>query len=79
MTMNILTTIMGMLPMAFGRADFVGIPYASLGRTFVGGLLSSTTLTLVFVPLFYTIFDDISSTLRELLLGRRPAPARQEG
>ncbi|HHN75196.1 MAG TPA: efflux RND transporter permease subunit [Acidobacteria bacterium] len=74
--MTALTTIMGMLPMAFGKANFVGIPYASLGKTFVGGLLSSTTLTLVVVPLFYTFFDDIAEALRKLLTGR---PAAVEG
>ncbi|MDQ7087079.1 MAG: efflux RND transporter permease subunit, partial [Acidobacteriota bacterium] len=72
--MTALTTIMGMLPMAFGKANFVGIPYASLGKTFVGGLLSSTTLTLVVVPLFYTFFDDIAAALGRLLTGR-PAAA----
>jgi HAE1 family hydrophobic/amphiphilic exporter-1 len=69
--MTALTTIMGMLPLAFGSANFVGMPYAGLGKTFVGGLLSSTTLTLIFVPLVYTILDDAGEALRVLVLGRR--------
>jgi len=69
--MTALTTIMGMLPLAFGKANFVGLPYAGLGKTFVGGLLVSTTLTLVVVPLFYTLLDDVGETLRVLVLGRQ--------
>ena len=43
--------------MAFGDATFVGMPYSGLGKTFVGGLLSSTFITLVFVPVVYSIFE----------------------
>jgi HAE1 family hydrophobic/amphiphilic exporter-1 len=68
--MTALTTIMGMLPMALGKANFVGIPYSGLGRTFVGGLLSSTTLTLIVVPLFYILLDDAGVQLRLLWSGR---------
>jgi HAE1 family hydrophobic/amphiphilic exporter-1 len=68
--MTALTTIMGMVPMAFGKGNFVGIPYSGLGQTFVGGLLSSTTLTLVVVPLFYTLLDDVSDSLSLLVRGR---------
>jgi HAE1 family hydrophobic/amphiphilic exporter-1 len=68
--MTALTTIMGMVPMAFGKANFVGMPYAGLGQTFVGGLLSSTTLTLLVVPLFYTLLDDVSESLSVLVRGR---------
>ena len=57
--------------MAFGKGDFVGIPYSGLGRTFVGGLFSSTTLTLVVVPLFYTLLDDAGIQLKALVSGRR--------
>ena len=71
--MTALTTIMGMLPMAFGKGDFVGIPYSGLGRTFVGGLASSTTLTLVVVPLFYTLLDDAGVQLKRLV-GARQRP-----
>jgi Cu/Ag efflux pump CusA len=69
--MTALTTIMGMLPMAFGSASFVGMPYAGLGKTFVGGLLTSTTFTLIVVPLVYTVLDDLGESLRVLVLGRR--------
>jgi len=73
--MTALTTIMGMLPMAFGKANFVGFPYAGLGQTFVGGLLSSTALTLIVVPVFYTMLDDVSESLSILVRGRGRAAA----
>jgi len=73
--MTALTTIFGMLPMAFGDASFVGMPYSGLGRTFVGGLLSSTSLTLVVVPVFYTLLDDAGGRLARLIRGRAAAPA----
>ena len=77
--MTALTTIMGMLPMAFGKGDFVGIPYSGLGRTFVGGLASSTTLTLIVVPLFYTLLDDAGAQLKALVSGKRePRPELPE-
>jgi HAE1 family hydrophobic/amphiphilic exporter-1 len=74
--MTALTTIMGMVPMAFGQANFVGMPFAGLGQTFVGGLLSSTMLTLVVVPVFYTLLDDVSESLSVLVRGRSGQPER---
>ena len=73
--MTALTTIMGMVPMAFGKANFVGFPYSGLGQTFVGGLLSSTALTLIVVPLFYTMLDDVAESLSILVRGRGRAEA----
>jgi HAE1 family hydrophobic/amphiphilic exporter-1 len=60
--MTTFTTACGLIPMAVGNAKMIGMPYAPLGRTMMGGLLASTVLTLVIVPLCYTFFDD----LREL-------------
>ena len=57
-TMTALTTIGGLIPMAIGASEIVGIPYAPLGRTVIGGLVASTVLTLFVVPIFYTLIDD---------------------
>jgi HAE1 family hydrophobic/amphiphilic exporter-1 len=65
--MTTFTTIFGLLPMAVGNARMIGMPYAPLGRTMMGGLLASTVLTLVLVPLFYTYFDDLRVLFRRLL------------
>jgi HAE1 family hydrophobic/amphiphilic exporter-1 len=58
--MTTLTTVSGLIPMAVGNAKMVGVPYAPLGRTMIGGLVASTLLTLLIVPLFYTLVDDFS-------------------
>ncbi len=51
--MTALTTIMGMLPMALGHGEIVGISYAPLARAVIGGLFTSTVVTLFIVPLMY--------------------------
>ena len=65
--MTAATTIVGLLPMAIGKAGVVGIPYFPLARAVIGGLLASTVLSLLLVPLFYTYLDDFKTQLREML------------
>lgn len=79
--MTALTTVLGLLPMAFGKAAFVGIPYAPMGLTFVGGLTAGTFLTLLVVPLFYTLFDDARGTLslRAARIAKEWGPGRTKG
>lgn len=62
--MTAFTTIFGLVPMALGNSTLIGIPYAPLGRTIIGGIFTSTILTLIFVPLAYTYFDDLRKTVR---------------
>lgn len=57
--MTALTTIGGLIPMAIGASEIVGVPYAPLGRTVIGGLITATVLTLFVVPIFYTLLDDV--------------------
>jgi len=57
--MTALTTVGGMLPLAFADAPAEGIPYGAFGKTLVGGMTTSTILTLVVVPVSYTAFDDL--------------------
>lgn len=47
------TTIGGLLPLTLGGGDM----WAPLGWTIIGGLLVSTALTLIVVPVFYQIFE----------------------
>ena len=65
--MTALTTICGLLPMAVGNSSLIGIPYAPLGRVIIGGIATSTIFTLVFVPLFYTFFDDLREFWKRIL------------
>jgi HAE1 family hydrophobic/amphiphilic exporter-1 len=73
--MTALTTIFGLVPMALGDSDFVGVPYAPLGRTVIGGLTAATLLTLVFVPFLYLALDDLRVwSFRVLGAAARPRP-----
>lgn len=70
-----ITTIGGLLPMALGETEFIGIKYAPMGRMIVGGLLSSTFLTLMLTPVIYTFFDDIrtkSMKMIEMMFSSNP-------
>jgi HAE1 family hydrophobic/amphiphilic exporter-1 len=57
--MTALTTVAGMLPLAFSEQTGEGIPYGPFGKTLVGGMTTATVLTLVVVPVAYTLFDDL--------------------
>ena len=76
--MTTFTTVFGLIPMAVGNSNMIGMPYAPLGRTLMGGLVSSTFLTLLVVPLFYTYLDDLGGFLRSVsrgvLHGAGPVP-----
>jgi HAE1 family hydrophobic/amphiphilic exporter-1 len=65
--MTALTTIFGLLPMALGKTGLIGIPYGPMGITLIGGLISSTFLTLFAVPVFYTYFDDLRHFFPKLI------------
>jgi hydrophobic/amphiphilic exporter-1 (mainly G- bacteria), HAE1 family len=67
--MTTFTTICGLVPMALGNATVMGQPYAPMGRTMMGGLVSSTFLTLLLVPLFYTFLDDLRLALQRIAAG----------
>jgi len=57
------TTILGMLPMAVSRSQ--GSEMRSpMAIVVMGGLFVSTLLTLIVIPLIYTIFDDLAQKLR---------------
>jgi len=61
--MTAVSTIFGMLPVAFGKGD--GSEWrAPMGIVSIGGLVTSTFLTLLVVPVVYTLFDDVQRALR---------------
>jgi len=55
--------ILGMLPvaLAFGTSSEFR---TSMAVTVIGGLVSSTVLTLVVIPVVYTILDDLTLKVR---------------
>jgi HAE1 family hydrophobic/amphiphilic exporter-1 len=73
--MTTCTMIFAMLPLAikFGTGSEQRSPMATV---LVGGLLTSTVLTLIFVPVMYTYLDDLGNLLNRLgLAGQRWQPA----
>jgi multidrug efflux pump subunit AcrB len=48
-----ITTIVAMLPLALGQAEYVGAIGAPFAITVIGGLSFSTLLTLIFIPTLY--------------------------
>jgi HAE1 family hydrophobic/amphiphilic exporter-1 len=54
--MTAMTTALALLPLALGVGEG-GEAQAPLARAVIGGLLSSTLITLVFVPTAYSIFE----------------------
>jgi HAE1 family hydrophobic/amphiphilic exporter-1 len=64
--MTTIALIAGMLPMALALSE-VSRFRQSMGVAIVGGLLSSTALTLIVVPAFYEWFDDFRLWTRRLL------------
>ena len=61
--MTTLTTVLGMLPMALGIGAGAETQ-APLATAVIGGLSVSTLLTLLVVPVIYSILDDLGERLR---------------
>jgi HAE1 family hydrophobic/amphiphilic exporter-1 len=55
--MTSLTTVLGLVPMALALGEGSEIQ-APLARVVIGGLITSTLITLVFVPTVYTLFEE---------------------
>ncbi|MGD9154146.1 MAG: efflux RND transporter permease subunit [Bacillota bacterium] len=55
--MTSLTTILGLLPLALGLGES-GETMAPMATVVIGGLATSTILTLVIVPVIYSLLDD---------------------
>ncbi len=72
--MTTLAMIFGMLPLAFeiGAGSEIRAPMA---RAVIGGLITSTLLTLLAVPVVYSLLDQLT----ERLFGQRKATQREAG
>jgi HAE1 family hydrophobic/amphiphilic exporter-1 len=71
--MTTVAMVAGMIPSALGIGDG-GEFRAPMAIGVIGGLVVSTLLSLVFVPSFYTVMDDLSGLARRIGRRRRPAP-----
>jgi HAE1 family hydrophobic/amphiphilic exporter-1 len=58
--MTTLTTVLGLIPLALGLGEG-GETQAPMARTVIGGLTSSSLITLVFVPVVYSLLEGLRS------------------
>ncbi len=70
--MTTLAMIFGMMPLAFALTEG-SEQRAPMGQAVIGGVITSSLLTLVVVPVTYCFLDDLSVWLKRKLLGS-PAP-----
>lgn len=64
--MTALTTILGLLPLAIGTGEGAEAQ-APMAIVVIGGLVLSTLLTLIFIPVMYTLVDDLARFLKKKL------------
>ncbi len=71
--MTTLTTTLGLIPMAIGLGEGAELR-APMAITVISGLLSSTLLTLVVIPVLYQLFDykKFASSIDEISLEQTP-------
>jgi len=67
--MTTLAMVFGMVPLAFGLSEG-SEQRAPMGQAVIGGIITSSILTLVVVPVIYTYLDDFATWIR-----RRKQPA----
>jgi multidrug efflux pump subunit AcrB len=69
--------VFGMLPLALGLGES-GETQAPMGRAIIGGVLTSTLLTLIVVPVIYTYLDRLTEW-RKARHARRAAHGAGDG
>ena len=73
--MTTLTTIIGLMPLAlpamfpafFGPLEGRSALYTPVGLAVVGGLLTSTPLTLFLMPIVYIMLDDFTTWISKII------------
>ena len=71
--MTTFAMIFGMLPIAVGVGEGAAFR-APMARAVIGGLITSTALTLAVVPVVYSLLEGLSARLRERRGGRESVP-----
>jgi HAE1 family hydrophobic/amphiphilic exporter-1 len=74
--MTTLAMVFGMVPLAFGVAEG-SEQRAPMGQAVIGGIITSSLLTLVVVPVIYTYLDDLAAWARRKW--RRGEPDHGQG
>jgi hydrophobic/amphiphilic exporter-1 (mainly G- bacteria), HAE1 family len=73
--MTATTTVVGLIPLAIGGSKVGGIYYFPLARTVMGGLISSTVLTLLVLPYITIGVEGVANWMRGLWRVSSPAAA----
>jgi len=60
--MTAVTTLVGVLPMSFAQGDGSEV-YAPLGQAIFGGMLTSTVITLIIIPVLYLMLETRRTTV----------------
>lgn len=68
--MTTLTTVLGLVPLSLGIGEGAELG-APMGVTVIGGLTFSTLLTLIVIPVVYTIFEDWGDILARFIKKRQ--------
>ena len=63
--MTAISTMAGMTPVVFGLGEGAETR-APMGTAIVGGLVTSTVLTLLIIPVVYTLIDDVSRFVKRI-------------
>ncbi len=70
--MTTLTTVLGLTPMAIGIGEGAELQ-VPMARVLIGGLISSTFITLFLIPTLFLTMERLRSTRREEMSGVEPA------
>ena len=70
--MTAATTIIGLLPLAVRGPNAAGLFYYPLARTVMGGLMSSSILTLLALPYFMILVETVADWLKRVWRTSRP-------
>jgi len=76
--MTAITTIFGILPLGFSAFTVRGAPMGSLSTVIAGGLATSTLFTLIGLPVWYTMIEEIGSMVTRLLPRWKNRPPKTE-
>lgn len=68
--MTTLTTVLGMIPLAIGKGEGAEM-WNSLGMTVAWGLSVSTLVTLVLIPIIYSLFADYGQKRKDKKLAKK--------
>ena len=75
--MTAATTVVGLIPMALTESGQSQVSYKALALVVMGGLTVSTFFTLFFVPILFTLMDDLRILTRQIVRGIIPGGDRR--